>query len=268
MRDMFDHRELSSPVAAIKDTHAPDAIVLDVESDFETIPPAIAEGLGVFVEKVVPTSYSTEWLPSDAPSPLTQYAGSEFTIGMPGDGTVTWTRQTTPPTVLIKRRAAGTPTQFLEFLIAEAIVQINTGVPEHFLPFFESAYTELDSAVPLGPAEVYQVAAALYDAWVGLQTRSTFNSWEETHPELYEAWDDAGNRLDDRLQELPGAVARGETGFADATEYACSAVKHDLELPTPFTALDTQAFLEYDAEYAVRWARKTFEKLDETETPN
>jgi len=68
------------------------------------------------------------------------------------------------------------------------------------------------------------------------------------------------------LKELPGAVARGETGFADATEYACSAIKHDLELPTPFTALDTQAFLEYDAEYAVRWGRKTFEKLDESES--
>ena len=263
---MFDHRELSSPVAAIKDAYAPNAIILDVESDFETIPPAIAEGLGIFVESVTPSSYPTDWLPSDAPSPLIQYAGSEFTIGMPGDGTVTWTRQTTPPTILIKQRAAGTPTQFLEFLIAEAIVQIDTGVPEHFLPFFESAYTELDSAVPLGPAEVYQLAVALYDAWVGLQTRPMFNSWDETHPELYTAWHDAGNRLNDRLKELPGAVARGETGFADATEYACSAIKHDLELPTPFTALDTQAFLEYDAEYAVRWGRKTFEKLDESES--
>jgi hypothetical protein len=174
---MFDHRELSSPVAAIKDAYAPNAIILDVESDFETIPPAIAEGLGIFVESVTPSSYPTDWLPSDAPSPLIQYAGSEFTIGMPGDGTVTWTRQTTPPTILIKQRAAGTPTQFLEFLIAEAIVQIDTGVPEHFLPFFESAYTELDSAVPLGPAEVYQLAVALYDAWVGLQTRPTFNSF-------------------------------------------------------------------------------------------
>ncbi|ERG95917.1 hypothetical protein [Haloquadratum walsbyi] len=264
---MFDSRELSSSVAAVKDTYAPDAVVLDVESDFETLPPAIAEGLGIFVEGVAPASYPAEWLPSDVPSPLTRYASSEFTIGMPGDGTVTWTRQTTPPTILIKQRAAGTPTQFLEFLIAEAIVQIDTGAPEHFLPFFESAYTELDSAIPLGSADAYQVAAALYDAWVGLQTRSVFKSWEGTHPEVYDAWDDAGNRLDGRLKELPGAVARGETAFADATEYACSAVKHDLELPTPFTALDTQAYLEYDAEYAVRWARKTFEKLDENENP-
>ena len=51
--------------------------------------------------------------------------------------------------------------------------------------------------------------------------------------------------------------------FPEATEYACSAIKHGLELPTPFGALDTDAYREYGAEYAVTWAEKTVAALSE-----
>jgi hypothetical protein len=260
---MFESRDLPDDVAAVRAEHAPDSLVLDVEADFETIPPAAAEDLGLLADALDPATYPAAWLPDDAPQVLVQYAGSDFTVGMPGDGTVTWTRQTVPPAVLVKARATGTPDDFLDFLVAEAFVQLGTDAPEHFLPFFGDQYRELDAAVPLGPNDVYQVAAALYEAWLGLQTRATFEDWEETLPRLYEAWTDAGARLDGRLSTLPRAVARGQTSFADATEFACSAVKHGRDLPAPFAALDTAAYLEYGPEYAVRWARKTFERLDE-----
>jgi len=260
---MFDRRDLDDDVAAVRDEHAPDAIVLDVAADFETIPPAAAEDLGLFADGLAPASYPAEWLPADAPSALVAYAGTDFTVGMPGDGTVVWTRQTTPPAVLVKKRAEGTPAEFLRFLLAEAFVGIGTGAPEQFLPFFGDAYRDLDSAVPLGPTDVYQIAAALYDAWLGLQTRESFREWETTSPRLFDAWTDAGSRLEGRLSTLPRAVARGGTSFAEATEYACSAVKHGLDLPAPFAALDTQAFVAHGPEYGVQWAEKTFEKLEE-----
>jgi len=56
-------------------------------------------------------------------------------------------------------------------------------------------------------------------------------------------------------------VARGETTFPAATELACSAIKHDLDLPAPFAALDTLAYRDHGAEYAVRWAEKTVAAL-------
>ena len=260
---MFDRRNLDDDVAAVRDEHAPDAVVLDVAADFETIPPAAAEDLGLFVDGLTPMSCPTECLPDDAPGALVTYGGTDFTVGMPGDGTFVWTRQTTPPAVLVKKRAEGTPADFLRFLLAEALVQIGTDAPEHFLPFFGDAYRDLDAAVPLGPSDVYQIAAALYDAWVGLQTREQFRAWEATNPRLFDAWNDAGSRLEGRLTTLPEAVARGGTSFPEATEYACSAVKHGLDLPAPFAALDTQAFVEYGPEYGVQWAEKTFEKLEE-----
>ena len=259
---MFDRRDLDDDVAAVRDEHASDAVVLDVAADFETIPPAAAEDLGLFVDGLAPTAHPAAWLPDDAPSALVAYAGSDFTVGMPGDGTVVWTRQTTPPAVLVKKRAEGTPEEFLRFLLAESFVQLGTDAPEHFLPFFGDAYRDLDAAIPLGPSEVYQIAAALYDAWLGLKTRDAFRGWEASHPRLFDAWDDAGSRLEGRLSTLPRAVARGGTSFPEATEYACAAVKHGLDLPAPFAALDTEAFVEYGPEYGVQWAEKTFEKLD------
>jgi len=259
---MFERRSFSGELAAVHDTHAPDAIVLDADADFETLPPATAEDLGLLVDALDPVSHPDEWVPADAPGPLRRYAGSEFTVGLPGDGTVTWTRQTDPPIVLCKARAAGTPDAFLDFLIAEALVQVGLDVPESFLPFFAERYPDLDAAVSLDPASTYQIAAALYDGWLGLRTRPIFENWAGDSPALHEAWIDAGDRLRDRVDGLPGAVARGETDFSDATELACAAIKHGLDLPAPFAALDTTAYVDYGADYAVRWANKTFETLE------
>lgn len=258
---MFTERSLPEDLEAVRAEHAPDCLVLDVDADFETLPPATAEDLGLLVESLDPASYPSEWLPSDAPALLVRYAGSTFTIGMPGDGTVTWTDQTVPPTVLAKKRAEGTPEDFLDFLFAEAFVQNGLDVPEHFLPFFGARYPDLDRATPLGPSDVYQVAAALYEAWVGIQTREIFREWAGDYPRLFEAWNDAGHRLEGRLSDLPSAVAQGRTSFSEATEFACSAVKHGLDLPAPFAALDTVAYVEYGPDYAVRWAEKTFGEL-------
>lgn len=260
----FERRTLPPHVEAVRDAYAPDCLVLDAAADFETLPPEAAEELGLLVDSLDPAAYPTEWLPDDAPAQLRRYAGSDFTIGMPGDGTVVWTRQTVPPTVLAKQRAEGTPEEFLGFLFAEAFVELSLGVPEHFLPFFGEAYRDLDAATPLGPSETYQLAAALFDAWVGLGSREEFRAFESDHPRIHDAWVDAGDRLTGRLEGLSGEVARGELSFTAATEYACSAVKHDLEIPAPFAALDTQAYRDHGADYAVRWAHKTFEKLGES----
>jgi hypothetical protein len=258
---MFEPRSLPSDLAAVRDEHAPDAVVLDAEGDFETLPPAVAEDLGLVVESLDPAVYPADWLPEDAPPQLRRYAGSDFTIGMPGDGTVVWTRQTVPPTVICKARAEGTPAEFLDFLIAEAFVRIGADVPEHCLPFFGERYRDL-AVGDLGPSETYQLAVALFEAWVGLRTRAVFRGWAGERDRLHDAWADAGSRLTERLSDLAGAVARDEMSFVAATEFACSAVKHDLDLPAPFSALDTQAYRHHGPEYAVRWAEKTFEKLE------
>jgi len=262
---MFSQRELSPTLRTVRDRQAPDVVVLEVDRDFETLPPAVAEDLGLLVDALDPATYPADWLPADAPQVLHQYASSTFTVGMPGDGTVVWTAQTEPSTVLLKKRAEGTPEAFLEFLVAEAFVKIGCGVPEQFLPFFGEQYAELAEKTGLGPADTYQIAAALFDGWVGLQTREVFESWADD-PEfepLYETWLDAGQRLAGRLDDLSRAVAHGEMTFSEATEYACSAIKHRQELPTPFAALDTDAYREYGPEYAVKWADKTVAALNE-----
>ncbi|MEZ3115842.1 hypothetical protein RYH80_07920 [Halobaculum sp. MBLA0147] len=332
---MFERRSLSEPLAAVRDAYAPDALVLDTDADFETLPPETAEELGLLVDSLDPVAYPTDWLPPNAPEPLRRYAGTDFTVGLPGDGTVVWTRQTDPPTVLVKHRADGTPDAFLSFLLAEAFVELGVGAPESFLPFFGESYAKLAAATPVGPADTYQLAAALCDAWVGLYTREVFRSWgtgeragdrtaqtvladlvdpgpaaavsdagagasatptlaaldrvvgdappddrdgptsgepEGTagesptfgpYPELYDAWRDAGERLSGRLGDLSSEVAHGRTTFPAATEYACSAVKHDLSLPAPFGALATAAYREHAAPFAVEWAKKTYERLEE-----
>ena len=260
---MFRERDLPDDLGAVRDAYAPDCTVVTAERDFETLPPDAAEDLGLLAESLAPATYPAAWLPDDAPAALRRYAGGAFTVGMPGDGTVVWTRQTVPPTVVAKRRVEGTPEPFRSFLFAEAFVELSLDVPEQFLPFFGERYRALNAAVPRGPGETYQVAAALYDAWVGLQSREEFAGWEADHPALYDAWRGAGERVAGRLDDLAGEVARGETSFAAATEYACSAVKHGLDLPAPFSALDTAAYRDHGAEYAVRWAETTFERLAE-----
>ncbi|RQG93225.1 hypothetical protein EA462_03255 [Natrarchaeobius halalkaliphilus] len=260
---MFEPRNLSSSVSAVRDLHAPDALVFDCARDFETLAPAQAEDLGLVVDGLEPTSYPDEWLPADTPALLARYAGSEFTIGMPGDGSIVWTHQTAPPVVLVKPRIEGSPDPFVDFLLAEAFVELGLEVPEHFLGFFEAEYREFDRAVDLEPAGTYQIAAALYDGWVGLQSRDVFAEWHADHSDLAAAWQDAGSRLEGRVSELPRAVARGDTDFADAAELACAAIKHALELPAPFAALETEAYRDHGSSYAVRWAEKTFDALSE-----
>ncbi|MEF8882051.1 MAG: hypothetical protein V5A34_05955 [Halapricum sp.] len=252
---MFAERSLSDPVERIRAEHAPDAIVLDTEQDFETLPPATAEQLGLVVDSLDPATYPRSWLPADAPELLVEYASETFTIGAPGDGGVAWTHQTDPPAVFVKPRLAGSPDSFVQFLIAEALVQIGLDVPEQFLGFFEDRYTDLAEAASgrLDPAGTYQLAAALYEAYLGLHTRPLFSDWDDDHPELYDAWEDAGQRLQPRLADLSSDVASGRTDFGDAAELACSAIKHGVEIPTPFGALDTSAYQEYGPDYALKW---------------
>jgi hypothetical protein len=258
---MFAERDLPPELEAVRETTVPGALVLDCERDFETLPPAQAETLGMFVDSLDPVSYPEAWLPDDAPEALVRFAGEEFTVGMPGDGGVTWTRQTDPPTVFVKARTRGSPEAFLDFLVGEALVEAGLGLPEHFLGFFEESYPDLRSATPLSSADTYQLAVALYDAYLGRFTCSEFREWEGDHPRLHEAWLDAGERLQPRLDDLSREVATGRTEFAAAAELACSGVKHDLDLPTPFGALDTEAYVDAGPEYAVAWARKTFDQL-------
>jgi len=294
---MFSERALSAPVETVRERHAPDALVLDTESDFETLDPAVAEDLGLLVDRLEPHRYPAAWLPDDAPALLSQYASSDFTIGAPGDGSVVWTRQTEPATVLVKPRIEGSPNAFVDFLLADAFVELGLDVtvpgveedgvdaggpgsppptsppPEHFLGFFREHYPDLANATPLDPAGTYQLAAALYDAWLGLHTRDVFAEWvgadgeggkgaDDDLAHLGDAWQDAGDRLEGRLDGLAGEVARGETDFPDAAELACAAVKHALELPAPYAALDTEAYRNRGAPFAVKWAEKTFEALE------
>ena len=259
---MFEERGLSSSVEAVRAEHAPETLVVDCQRDFETLAPELAEELGFLVDSLKPTSYPAAWLPADAPTLLQRYASSDFTIGMPGDGSVVWTRQTDSPTVIVKPRVQGSPEAFVDFLLAEAFVELGLEVPEHFIGFFEAGYRDLDAALPLSPTDTYQVAAALYDGWKGLSTRGEFSTWHGDHPELADAWQDAGTRLEGRVSGLPSAVARGETDFADATELACAAIKHAIELPAPFGALETESYRDHGPEYAIRWAEKTFDALE------
>jgi hypothetical protein len=259
---MFAERDLSGEVLEVRGEHAPETIVLDTERDFETLPPAVAESLGLYAETLSPASYPSEWLPDSAPDQLFAYASDDFTVGMAGDGGVAWTTQTDPPIVLVKARLEGSPDAFVSFLVAEALVQIGLALPEQFLPFFGASYAELDAVTPLSPADTYQLAAALYEAHLGLHTREVFRAWEDSVPGLHSAWRDAGERIAPRVSELPETVALGQTDFSDAAELACSAIKHDLEIPTPFGALDTEAYREFGPGYALRWAEKTFEQLE------
>lgn len=260
MSGMFSPRDLSEPLTSVKESHTPGALVFDT-SDFQTLPPSQAEELGLVANALDPVSHPEEWLPPNCPEQLRAYVTSGFTIGLPGDGGVAWTRQTTPPTVFVKARMEGSPEPFVAFLIAEAMVEAGLGVPEQFIGFFKEQYRTLDDTTPLSPADTYQLATALYAAYVGLHTRPVFESWEETHPTLHDAWRDAGKRLEPRLSGLSAEVATGQTSFATATEFACSALKHGSELPTPFGALDTAAYRTDGPDYAVVWAEKTLEQL-------
>lgn len=258
---MFSDRELTAAVESVRKRHAPGALVFDCASDFETIPGPQAEELGLLTDQLVPATHPQEWLPSDAPAVLERYAGSDLTIGMPGDGSVVWTHQTEPPVVFCKPRLEGTPDSFTDFLIAEALVEVGLDEPEQFLGFFGEQYPVFAEVTrdALDPVETYQLAVACYDAYLGLQTRDIFAAWDGA---LFDAWLDAGQRLEPRLNNLSTAMARGELSFPEAAELACSAIKHAGEIPAPFDALDTEAYLDHGPEYAVEWAERTVETLE------
>jgi len=255
---MFTERELHPEVAAVRDAHAPGALVLDVERDFEVLPTGALTDLMALVDDVEPRGYDADWLPADRPEILDRLVGSDVVVGAPGDGSVAWTTQTTPPAVLVKPRVEGSPDDFVSFLVAEAISEAGLGVPEHFLGFFADDYADFAAATDTDPTTTYQLALAAYDAYVGLHTRDVFESWADERPTLYDAWADAGERLRPRLDGLGTAVARGETEFADAAELAVAGVKHGLDVPAPFGALDARAYRDHGAPYAVTWAEKLF----------
>jgi len=258
---MFTERSLSPALDSVRTEHAPDALVLDCAQDFETLPPAQAEELALVTDSLVPLSHPSEWLPPNAPAVLGRYAGGDLTIGLPGDGSVAWTRQTDPPVVLCKPRLEDSPAAFADFLVAEALVEVGLDVPEQFLGFFGDQYPAFAAATEptLSPVETYQLGAACYDAYLGLQTRDVFAGWDGP---LFDAWLDAGDRLEGRLDSLPGAIARGETSFSDGAELACSAIKHAGEIPPPFDALDTTVYLDHGPAFAVQWADRTVDALE------
>jgi len=277
---VFDERTLSGDLAAVRDEHAPGAVVFDVERDFETLDPAVAEQLGLRAESLDPLEYDPEWIPEDAPEVLHRLASGTFTIGAPGDGGVTWTRQTVPPSVFVKPRLEGSPSGFVDFLLATALVETGAELeggaqlPEAFLGFFGETYRELAAATPLSPTDTYQLANALYEGYKGLVTRETFAGWVDDYPNLHAEWIDAGERLEPRLDGLSREVATGETSFAAAAELACSAIRHvdetddggTVTIPAPFAALDTTAYAHHGPSYAVRWAEKTFAALADDES--
>lgn len=256
---MFEDRELADDVAAIRDDHVPGALVIDAGSDFETLAPAKLDAIAARVDTITPHEYDADWLPDDSPALLRRLATTDLVVGMPGDGSVAWTTQTDPSVVIVKPRVEGSPESFVDFLVAEALVEAGLDLPEHFLGFFHHDYPDFATAVPYDPHTTYQLAVAVCEAYRGLYTRDLFETWPDTHPRLGDAWADAGNRLTDRVEDLPGDVARGETQFADAAELACAAIKHDLEIPAPFGALDTIAFREHGSSFAVKWAEKLFD---------
>ncbi|QDX40212.1 hypothetical protein [Salarchaeum sp. JOR-1] len=255
---MFEARDLPPDVERVRDDHASDAVVLDTSSDFETLPGYALDDIATRADALTPTAYDPDWLPDDSPELLRRLASGDLVVGMPGDGSVAWTRQTDPEFVLVKPRVEGAPDDFVDFLVAEALVELGLGLPEHFLGFFADAYPEFASAVDADPTTTYQVALAAYDAYRGLHTRDVFASWEGDQARLHDAWRDAGDRLHPRLDDLSSEVARGTTDFGDAAELACSAVKHNIDVPTPFGALDTLAYRDHGPQYAVKWAEKLF----------
>ena len=260
---MFSERAIDGELAAVRDAYAPDAVVLNSATDFETLDPAAAEDLLLVTESVAPLSLDPSWLPESAPDQLQRFVGADFTVGLPGDGGVAWTTQTEPPCIIVKPRLETSPDAFVDFLVAEALVEAGLGEPEQFVDFFGERYRDLAAITDphVGPTGTYQLAVALYDAYLGLRTREVFETWTEDYPDLYAAWADAGERLEPRLADLSGEIARGQTDFAAAAELACSAVKHGLDLPAPFAALDTAAYGDHGADYAVRWAKKTVEQV-------
>lgn len=252
---MFSERALPDDLDRLREEHAVDCQVLDSAQEFETMPEEWVYDLALVTEDIHPLAHPAEWIPEDAIPAVQRTAGVDPAIGMPDDGSVTWTRQTEPPLVLVKPRASQLPETFRKFLIAEAIVEVGMDLPETPVCFFRDRYQEVESI--LGePTAGFQVAAALRRAWIGRQTRDVFSGWADAYPPLHRAWRDAGDRLEGRVENIPALLTANELEFAGATELAGNAIKHGIDLPAPFDALDVTAYADEGAPYALAWLEK------------
>ena len=253
---MFATRDLSPPVAAWQTEVLPDARVVDCGREFDVLPADLTYELALFTDAVTPVTYPDTWIPGDAPSHLQRYTGSNPVVGRPGQGSVTWTRQYDPPVVIVKPRGRDLPESFLAFVLAEALLVCSLGLPEHPLGFFEGNYQELQDIVG-EPAPTARLAGALFDAWIGLHTRPRYRGWANDHPELLAAWEEAGRLLDDRIANLQDRRTSGSIDFLEATDIACSAIKHGHDLPSPYQALAVDRYRTEGAPYALRWVERT-----------
>lgn len=253
---MFTRRDLPDDLADIRTEHAARARVLETDREFETMPQDWIYDLAMITEDIQALRHPTSWVPDDAPAALQRTTGRNPAIGLPTDGTVAWTRQTDPPLVFVKPRAEGLPAGFRDFLIAEALLEVGIQAPETPICFFRDEYPAVHGVFD-DPQDAFQSAAALTTAWIGGQTRETFLTWAETSPRLYDVWEDAGSRLRGRIEELDSLIASGQLRMPDATELACSAIKHDLALPAPFDALDVEAYIEQGAPFGRRWIEES-----------
>lgn len=252
----LSERPLSGAVRTVRERHAPDALVLDAASPFETLSEAALDELATLADGYSPHEYDPDWLPADAPALLHRVASGEAPVGAPGDGAVAWTTTTTPPAVIVKPRVEGSPEAFVDLLVAEALVAAGAELPEHFLGLFGDRYADLATAMDTDPATTYQVAAACTTAYRGLHVRPVLADWADDLEHLHEAYVEAGEGIRPRVQGLTEAVASGETGLGDAAELACAAVRHGITPPAPFAALADERYREHGAEYAVAWAER------------
>ena len=263
---MFSEYALGEDLIELCENTDCDTLVVESQRDFEALPEDALFEVALLTEDISPTPCPESWLSEDSPQTLSRLTKNDLAIGLPGDGSVTWTAQTTPPLIIIKPRIAGAPTDFKDFLIAEAILQLSRDHPEHLLSFFREDYRSLEGAVNGDSDLSYRLAIALYRGWQGLDTRASFQTWEEKYPRLGAAWSSAGGHLEGRVSELPTLLADGTMGFGAATELACSALKHDISLPAPFRALDVESFRDHGARFAIKWAERTYAQLATTQS--
>lgn len=259
---MFTAHHLTPELEELRDELLPSALVLECEQEFEAMPEDWVYELALITESFDPLSHPEEWIPTDAPPSVGRLADGEPSIGMPGDGGISWTAQTEPPLVFLKPRLQGVPEGFRDFLIAEALLQCSLGLPEEPVGWLGEEYPAFQEAAGGAPDAAYRLAAALMEGWNGLETRDHFATWESGYPGLHHAWVDAGDRLVERIDSLPRLVANGTLSFVDATELACSAIKHELALPSPYDALDEDAFREHGPAFAIRWTAETVGESD------
>ena len=260
---MFTEADLPEELSDLRSSIAPDTLVVTCRREFESLPEDGLYELAMITDRIESHDYDPAWVPDSAPDVVQRVLDGDPTIGLPGDGGLTWTKQTDPPIVLLKPRLDGIPTDFHTYLIAEALLDIALDHPEHPLGFFRDQYSALQAATDDDSGLTYRLAGALCEAWCGLGRRERIAEWEDTWPTIYAAWVDAGEQLTERVNELPDLLRNGSMGFAGATELACSGIKHDLALPKPFDALDVAAYREHGPAFAVRWTERTVSQIQD-----